>query len=89
MGLLYILFVKPVIDEVYRILRPTLEKGGLFFMTQMSLRCFTPKQKYDKVVQIKMTNDNYEYLKFCSKKLEISMSEIIRESLFLYLNNHL
>ena len=58
-------------------------------MTKTSKTWYIPKQKYDKVIQIKMTEDTYDYLKFYSKKLNITMSEIVRESLFLYLNNHI
>lgn len=74
-----------MIDEVYSFFRPTLEKGGLFFMTKMPSPWLYPKQKSDKVVHIKMTQSQLDTLRFASKKLNMTMSELVRISITEYL----
>lgn len=78
-----------MIDEVYKILRLTLEKGGLFFMTKVPSPWLLPKQKSDKVVHIKMTQSQLDTLKFASKKLEITMSDLIRSSISEFISKHI
>lgn len=48
-----------------------------------------PKEYYDKSIIIKMTCTQFENLKFGSKKLHMSQSELVRNALNEYLCKHL
>lgn len=58
-------------------------------MTEMTKNWFKPKQNMTKVMQIKMTNDQYNFMVFAHKKLNMSFSEIIRCALIEYFDKHL
>lgn len=58
-------------------------------MTKSSKTWLQPKQKNDKIVHIKMTQSQLDTLKFASKKLEMSMSALVRYSITEFISNHL
>lgn len=58
-------------------------------MTKVPKPILLPKHKNDKIVHIKMTQSQLNSLKYASKKLEMSMSALVRYSITEFISNHL
>lgn len=80
-----------MIDEVYKIFRPTLEKGGLFFMPKKNTEVPFIKGRYlhDVPVTTKLTKIQYEKLKDKCDSLNLSTSYVIRYLLSEWIDDNL